>query len=111
MTRAKRLLTQLNEHRIISSQRYLDPEIVAQKIKDRDFTVHVAYLPDYDMSVVIDGHHSLAAAQEEGVPPNWEDAGDMINADLARLGDDEFLKEYQMDDDYYDIETGKRIWQ
>lgn len=60
--------------RIITHQRFLDDSIVQRKIADRDFTVNVTP-PFYDQGkqycMVIDGHHSLAAAVRTGNSPHF----------------------------------------
>lgn len=58
-----------------SNQRYLDPLIVDAKRLIKDYTVQVSGIlsdpdnPELKFRIVIDGHHSLAAAREDGVEP------------------------------------------
>lgn len=102
---------------IISSQRYLDPSIVADKLLTADFTVSVTpefYLEGVgSVRAIIDGHHSYAAANEAGVAPTLVeltatendriallDAGDVIN----------YLEAAYHDSDWYDLETGLNIF-
>ena len=101
---------------IISSQRYIDDEIVAAKIADQDFEVQVS--PEFTVDgmvvrVVTDGHHSLAAAMLAGVSPVFveQDAGE--NDMIGLLGQglvDDFLAMARIDSDYYNVETGQDIW-
>ena len=61
----------------ISSQRYLNDAIVAQKIEAQDFVVLVS--PEFEVAgivvrVVLDGHHSYAAAIEAGASPEFVEA-------------------------------------
>lgn len=60
------------EARIITHQRHLDRRIVREKSKQRDYLVNVT--PEFmdegkKYRMVIDGHHSLAAALQDGVAP------------------------------------------
>lgn len=100
----------------ISSQRYLDEEIVNEKIAAEDFEVLVS--PEFQVDgetfrVVLDGHHSLAAAKQAGVKPVVITA-DGTDHDAVCLLDEgqveDFLLATHMGDDYYNIETGKDIW-
>lgn len=100
----------------ISSQRYIDEEIVAAKIAAEDFEVMVS--PGFEVDgeafrVVLDGHHSLEAARRAGVPPTYIEytATDHDAIGLLDSGDIEtFLKVVHMGDDYYDVETGITVW-
>lgn len=70
--------------RIVSNQKYLNPDIVAAKVIDRDFDVQVSPCfvdgAGQRYRVVIDGHHSLAAARAAGVEPNFVE-GDYLGSD------------------------------
>lgn len=60
--------------RIITHQRYLDEEKVAEKIRNRDFMVNVT--PEFEdegkkYRMIIDGHHSLEAAMRMSVLPDF----------------------------------------
>lgn len=62
----------LNGARIITQQRFLDEKKVEEKIKNEDYIVNVT--PEFVDSgkkyrMVIDGHHSLAAAMRANVDP------------------------------------------
>lgn len=101
---------------IISSQRYLDEDIVAEKIAAQDFVVHVspAFEVDGDIyQVVLDGHHSLAAALESGVSPVYHEMGrqehDAVGL-IAKGEVDDFLAVTRIDSDYYSVETGVDVW-
>lgn len=100
----------------ISSQRYIDEEIVAAKIAAEDFEVMVS--PAFEVEgetfrVVLDGHHSLEAARQAGVSPDYteytateHDAIGLLNAGAVEA----FLEAVHMGDDYYDVETGHSAW-
>lgn len=106
----------MSEVIIISSQRYLNDEIVAEKIAEEDFEVSVSPVFEFDgklLQVVLDGHHSLAAAKESGVLPLYveSDSTDDDRVSLLEQGNiDDFFAYVSMDSDWYDIETGLDIW-
>ena len=67
----------LNGARIITHQRYLDPDKVQEKIAAKDFMVNLT--PEFEdqgkkYRMVIDGHHSLAAALTSNVHPDFVEA-------------------------------------
>ena len=103
------------EAKIISSQRYLDDEKVAAKISDGDYIVTIT--PEFEvngevMQAVVDGHHSLAAAKEAGVLPEFVIA-DVRHDDRIALLDrcvDDYLEACYMDSDWYDVLTGKTVF-
>lgn len=100
----------------ISSQRYIDDSIVKAKREAADYEVFVS--PSFEIDgdefrVVLDGHHSLAAAREDGEEPVFIEysASEHDAICLLESGDLEgFLQATHMGDDYYNIETGKDIW-
>lgn len=100
---------------IISSQRYIDDTIVASKIVASDFTVLVSPAFSIDgetYRVVLDGHHSLAAATEAGVAPDFSEATsqDHDAIYLLQTDPDQFLIATRLDSDYYDVATGLDVW-
>lgn len=101
---------------IISSQRYIDPEIVAQKIEAEDYAVQVSpvFVVDGEaFRVVTDGHHSLAAAREAGAEVEWEEQGATENDTIAMLDRGDvagFLETHYIDSEYYDVATGELVW-
>lgn len=102
--------------RIITSQSHLDDEIVAQKLAARDFTIYVS--PEFEVEgetyrVLMDGHHSLAAAIAAGVDPEIikQDATDSDRVALIDAGDIEgFLAACWMDGDYHFAVSRKSVW-
>lgn len=101
---------------IISSQRYINDEIVAAKIADQDYEVQVS--PEFEVDgmivrVITDGHHSFAAATQAGVDPviveQSASDNDMIGL-LTQGRIDDFLVMARMDSDYYNVETGRDVW-
>jgi hypothetical protein len=100
---------------LISSQRFIDDEILAQKITDQDFEVQLSpvfVIDGEEYQVVMDGHHSYHAAIEAGVEPVYyeQTASENDRINLLNEDIDLFLQACYHDDDWYDIETGVRIW-
>jgi len=70
----------------ISSQRYRDDEIVQSKSNDNDYMVCVSPLFEINgmtVRVVLDGHHSLEAANIDGVQPEYYEQDSSNNAGVA----------------------------
>lgn len=97
---------------LISSQRYLDDDIVQTKRETRDYVVTVS--PEFEidgvvMQAMIDGHHSLAAARADGVEPEFVVAttsqDDRIG--LIEHSVKDYLEVCYIDTDWYDIATGR----
>lgn len=101
---------------IISSQRHLDENIVAQKIVAEDFEVMLSpsfVIDGETYQIVLDGHHSLAASKQAGVSPTFwiADASDHDAIAILENGMiDDFMIAVHMGNDYYNVETGKDIW-
>ena len=96
----------------ISSQRYIDDDIVEQKIAAEDYVVTIATV-EHDgqvYEVVVDGHHSLEAARRTGNSPIWVDADYNHQTEIDCIGFDNWLNQHQNDSDWYDIETGHNVW-
>ncbi len=92
----------------ISSQRYLDPEIVETKKAELDGVSSVSIPCSYvgiingiEYAMVADKHHTLAAARELGLHINYD-----VKADSEQLEGDALLEARYIDSNYYDIETG-----
>ncbi|MEN2980845.1 hypothetical protein P7L78_21880 [Tistrella bauzanensis] len=101
---------------IISSQEYLNEEIVAEKIAACDFEVQVspAFVIDGEIyQVILDGHHSFAAAIKAGVAPVLVErtATDDDRIGLLTAGNiDDFMATCWMDSDWRDAVTGRHVW-
>lgn len=103
-------------NKIISAQRYIDDEIVAAKVANQDFVV--ALSPVFEVEgesyqVVVDGHHSLAAAKLAGVEPEYMVQDVRDNDTIQMLVDgrvEDFLVTHRIDSDYYDVATGVDVW-
>ena len=101
---------------LITSQDYLDQDIVAEKQAARDYVVLVSTEFEIDgetYQVVLDGHHSLAAALADGVEPELEVASSQDH-DAVNLIDngeiDEFLEAVYHGSDYRCAITGKFVF-
>lgn len=99
----------------ISSQRYLDDNTVQTKRDSRDYVVTVS--PEFEidgvvMQAVIDGHHSMAAAEADGVEPEFVVATVQEDDRIALLerSVDDYLEVCYMDSGWYDIATGKWVF-
>ncbi len=101
---------------LITSQDYLNDGIVAAKIMAGDYAVTLS--PEFVVDgaayrVVLDGHHSLAAARQMGVEPDWTTATPSTHDAVSLLvaGDaDGFLHAVHMGSDYRDVDTGVCVW-
>ncbi len=103
-------------NQIITSQDFIDADVVAAKIAAGDFEVQVSPAFEIDGTfyrVLMDGHHSLAAAIEVGVDPTYIEQTESDSDRIAILngGDIEgFLAACWMDGEYHYAATGKSVW-
>ncbi|MBI9080240.1 MAG: hypothetical protein JEY79_10945 [Pseudodesulfovibrio sp.] len=98
---------------IISSQRYINEEIVAEKIEAADYVVSVSREFGIDgetYRVIIDGHHSLEAATRTGSTPEFEEVETETDSLLDIDDINGFLDDHYVDCYWYNIETGREIW-
>lgn len=93
--------------KIISSQHFIDWEILERKmeeIKDMEKVVvpcsYVGFIDGVEYAMQNDGHHTLAAARELGIEIEFE-----ISADSEDLEGEELLDARYNDGDWYDVET------
>ena len=96
---------------LISSQRYLDEEIVTTKQAAHDYTVQcaVVIVEGVEYMVVVDGHHSLEAAKRDGVEPDLEEC-ESETFRFAGRNPELFLEQHHHGDDYYYCATGRTVW-
>ena len=98
---------------LISSQRYLNDEIVEAKRAAKDYEVMIS--PEFvfegeTYQIILDGHHSYAAAMADGVDPEYYEA-DASDHDALLLDDPhDLLDATQIDSEYYNVETGIDLW-
>ncbi len=101
---------------IISAQEYRNEEVVAEKVAAQDFTVFLSPIFEIDgeeYQVVLDGHHSYAAAIEAGVEPEFEVQTKRDNDTIALLEQgriEDFLELHIIDGEYRHIATGNAVW-
>ena len=92
----------------ISSQRYLDDDVVSSKRIAGDFTVYTYEVGDW--TVIVDGHHSLAAARLDGAEPAYRPVSRDLAAEydhqVLAMGIDGWLEAHQSDSDWYYVDTG-----
>ena len=96
----------------ISSQRFLDDHIVEEKKAAlagiESVTIPCSYVGIIDgieYAMVVDKHHTMAAAKLLGIPVFFKVGHDSENL----IGDDLLVARY-IDSDYYDIETGHNVF-
>jgi hypothetical protein len=116
---AKKLGLKEKEPRIISSQRYIDDDIVDKKLKNKDFQVTLSKPFKYngeDVHVLSDGHHSFEAAKLAKVKPKYkistdtEDDRNLLLKQKHKKALDDFLESHWMDSPFYDVKTGKEFF-
>jgi FKBP-type peptidyl-prolyl cis-trans isomerase 2 len=98
---------------IISSQHYIDKDIVAAKSAACDYTVLVGKVIEIDgneYQVVLDGNHSLAAAKRDGVAPVIVTATERDSDKEAIQDVNDYLMANWIYGDYYDTATGLNVW-
>lgn len=98
---------------LISSQRYIDHEIVDAKIAAGDYVVSVT--PEFEIDgvglvrAIIDGHHSYAAAIESGAAPVFVEMNATQNDRIALIDAGDvvaYLEAAYHDSPWYDMGTG-----
>ena len=101
---------------LISSQDYLDDDKVSEKSNNGDYVVQIS--PEFEVDgekyrVIVDGHHSLAAAIADGKTPEFEEQSSRHNDHIAALENgnvDDFLEQTHMGDDWRNRITGKSVF-
>lgn len=98
---------------LISSQKYINADTVAEKMAARDFacSIYPLTVEGVDYLVLVDGHHSYAAAAEAGVAPEISMVSNAIRAEYDAIPAMDWLESHQMDADWYFVATGKAVWQ
>lgn len=104
----------------ISSQRYLNDEIVQLKREARDYVVTVSPEFEFDgvtMQVVIDGHHAWAAAKADGAEPEFvvanpqgDDRVAFLDSSYRHYSISDYLELNYIDSDWYDVATGQEVF-
>ena len=100
--------------KIISSQRYIDYNIVDEKIEEiRDceyitlpiIDAEMTDLDGNDLFILVDGHHRKEAAEELGIEVRYEE----VENDHNLTGED-LLNDCYCDSDWYYIENEQLVW-
>lgn len=92
--------------KIISSQHYLDWKKVEEKMEEiagmKSVEIPCREIGEIDgeeYAVQIDGHHTLAAARELGIPVEFT-----FEDGQEELSGDDYLQAHWMDGDWYDVQ-------
>lgn len=103
--------------KLITSQHYLNDDIIAEKVANEDFEVQVSPVFEIDgdqYAVILDGTHSYYAALDAGVDPVIVEQDESDNDNIAWLtrgGVDSFLEAVHMGEgDYIYADTRKDVW-
>lgn len=100
--------------KIISSQRYIDYDIVDQKIAEIEgmesivlpiINAEMKDLDGNDLYILVDGHHRKEAAEELGIAVDYEE----VENEHGCTGD-ALLEECYNDSDWYYIDNGRLVW-
>lgn len=97
--------------RYITSQHYLNDDIVAEKSASCDYVVDyiTVEIDGEEYRIVVDGNHSLAAALADNASPVFEH-DESVQAEYADMTAEEVLERCWMDGDYIDAITRDTIW-
>jgi hypothetical protein len=93
---------------IISSQRYIDNDILDEKIaqleaeRPAEIVLTAWDVKIDDLAILSDGHHTLEAARQLGIAYRFDVVDHPEHIDGENL-----LEQAWMDSDWYDVETGK----
>lgn len=100
---------------LISSQRYLNPEIISRKAAG--FKVFVVRTVEIELRgklyrILLDGHHNLAAAKLAGVEPTWRGPANKLERIMRAMSPDKLaamLINNLTDSDWYYVDTGEVV--
>ena len=97
---------------IISSQHFIDWEIVERKMNELEGVEkvvipcsYVGFIDGNEYAMQNDGHHTLTAARELGIEVEFE-----VTPDSEGLEGEELLKNRYNDGDWYNVETSNPSW-
>ncbi|QHM95308.1 chromosome partitioning protein ParB [Kosakonia sacchari] len=101
--------------RLISSQRYLNRAVVAERaLKFKRFVVNVfpVVLRDTQYTILMDGHHNFAAAKLAGVDPDFRPVSKKLMKILKGMSAHQveaLLINNVTDSDYYFVDSGEVV--
>lgn len=101
---------------LVSSQRFIDRDIVAKKIKSKDFDVKVT--PYFEINgeekrAIVDGHHALEAAIRSGNKPNFIEMTPSQDDRVMLLMDgkiDDYLESAYHDSPWYNFANKRDLF-
>lgn len=109
--------------KVMSSQRYVDWDIVEDKIAEMEenhtavliIPVINAYIQDLggeNMFIMTDCHHRLQAARELGIEIRFEEVEDELSyyADIENKNGEAICEAWYMDSNWYYVENGEDVW-
>lgn len=100
--------------KIISSQRYIDYDIVEEKMDEIKGLEYITLpildaemkdLDGNDLYILTDGHHRKEAAEELGIEVRYEEI-----ANEHYVTGEDLLNDCYCDSDWYYIENGNLVW-
>lgn len=100
---------------LISSQRYLNRDVVARKAGN--FKVFIVPAVDLELRgilyrVIVDGHHNLATARLLGAEPKWKGAPPQLERIMKSMPASDFaafMINNLTDSDWYVYDTGRVV--
>lgn len=97
---------------VISSQAFRDPAVVQAKRDARDYAVTTITITvgGTTYRVVLDGHHSMDAAELDGAEVEWVDADAGAYAELEYMGVEDYLESRAIDCQYHHVTDDRPVW-
>lgn len=96
---------------IISSQKYIDNEILNEKIaafessSPAEIVLETWLVGIDDLEILFDGHHTLEAARQLDIAVRFVPV-----AHPEGLSGEDLLEQAWLDSEWYDIETGRNVF-
>ena len=98
---------------IVSSQHYIDWEIVEQKMEELNGKtevlipcISIGEVDGIEMAIQVDGHHTLTAARELGIEIKFD-----VREEANSLSGEDALEAHYNDGDWYNVETSNPAYE